>query len=49
MNENEAKHTEANTQPFVDNQFNFCQNCGTKKDKEARFCPSCGASQVSIK
>ena len=34
------------THPSIDDSFNYCQNCGAKKDKEAKFCPSCGAQQI---
>lgn len=34
------------TQPEADGQYNFCQFCGAKKDKNAKFCPSCGKPQL---
>lgn len=30
-----------NVQPHVQ-EFSFCGNCGTKLDKDAKFCPNCG-------
>jgi len=41
----EVKTVEPIEQKSTDNEFNFCQNCGEKKHKDAKFCPSCGAPQ----
>ena len=28
------------------NEFSFCGNCGTKLDKNTKFCPNCGKQNI---
>lgn len=42
-NSNSNYYTNNNSSDSVDvSEYNFCGNCGTKLDKEAKFCPNCG-------
>lgn len=39
------KQAETIKNASVENEFNFCSSCGSKKNKTDKFCPTCGAPQ----
>lgn len=40
------KIEEQPSESLIDNEYDFCTHCGSKKKKTSRFCPSCGSEQT---
>lgn len=43
--ENKSKTAKKNDTKSIKNSNKFCQYCGTKLNKDAKFCPECGKKQ----
>ena len=46
LNTNQTTYNQYGTTNTSEQEFSYCSNCGTKLNKNIRFCPNCGKEKI---